>query len=430
MNTIRTISALALWLTFIAVHLVLGLLNLRGPGLPLGDVTIVYAGWAEQAYASGVIVGVDLPWVYPLLAQVPILASVAFGLEHIGATWLVMVMLVNLLALGFLTRWGRSRSGVFAGWWWALFVLLLGPVALARIDAITVALAIMGVRLLRTHPQTAGIVLACATWVKVWPAALLLATLIAVRDRGKIGVAAAATSATVVAFALLAGAGWNVFSFIAQQTSRGIQIEAPIAGIWLWQIVAGAPNTFIFYDNAIVTFQVAGVGVDAAAAVLTPALVVVVGVVAVLGVRAVRAGVAASSILPMLSLALVSTLIVVNKVGSPQFISWLAVPIVLGLMTRGVRQAPSFRIPAVLSLIIAALTQIIYPYLYDLLLVAHPAMIILLSVRNVLLIVLLGWAVTGLARLTVQRTVGVSVPTRSAAEFFSAPVSPTTKESA
>jgi hypothetical protein len=164
--------------------------------------------------------------------------------------------------------------------------------------------------------------------------------------------------------------------------------------------------------------------------VLTPALVVVVGVVAVLGVRAVRAGVAASSILPMLSLALVSTLIVVNKVGSPQFISWLAVPIVLGLMTRGVRQALSFRIPAVLSLIIAALTQIIYPYLYDLLLVAHPAMIILLSVRNVLLIVLLGWAVTGLARLTVQRTVGVSVPTRSAAEFFSAPVSPTTKESA
>lgn len=392
-------SPLSLWLTFIAVHLVLGLLNLSAPGLPLGDVTIVYARWAEQAYASGVVVGVDMPWVYPLLALVPILASVTFGLEHIAAAWLVMVMLVNVLALGFLTRWGRSRRGVVAGWWWAAFLLVLGPIALARIDAVTVALAIIGVRLLRTNPQTAGIVLACATWVKVWPAALVLAALIAVRSRWKVAVAAAATSATIVVFALLAGAEANVFSFITEQTGRGIQIESPLAGFWLWKIVAGVPETFIYYDSDILTFQITGAGVAVAASAMTPLLALVVVAIALLGTRAVRAGASAVSVLPMLSLALVAALIVVNKVGSPQFISWLAVPIVLGLLTRGVQGAPRFKVPAVLGLLIAALTHGVYPYLYHLLLAANPVMIALLSLRNLLLVVLLVWAIVGLAKL-------------------------------
>jgi hypothetical protein len=429
-TTTRAVSALALWLTFVTVHLVLGLLNLWAPGLPLGDVTIVYAGWAEQAYASGVVVGVDMPWVYPLLALVPILASVTFGLEHIAAAWLSIVMGVNVLALGFLTRWGQSRSGVIAGWWWAAFLLALGPIALARIDAITVALAIIGVRLLWAHPQTAGIVLACATWVKVWPAALVLAALIAVRDRGKIAIAAAVTSATVVVFALLAGAEWNVFSFITQQTGRGIQIESPVAGIWLWQIVAGVPDTFIYYDNTILTFQIAGAGVDVGAAVVTPLLALVVVVIALLGVRAARAGIAASSVLPMLSLALVSALIVVNKVGSPQFISWLTVPVILGLLSHSAQAASSFRVPAVLTLVIATLTHAVYPYLYHLLLASNPVMITLVSVRNLLLIVLLGWAIVGLARLAPGSTARTSISVRRSTESSSPSVSPTTKESA
>ncbi|GAA1216201.1 glycosyltransferase 87 family protein [Rhodoglobus aureus] len=417
MTTSRTVSALALWLTFVAVHLVLGLLNLFAPGLPLGDVTIVYARWAEQAYSSGVVVGVDMPWVYPLLAIVPILASVTFGLEHIAAAWLSIVMVVNILALGFLTRWGRSRSGVAAGWWWVTFLLALGPIALARIDAITVAVAIIGVTLLRSHPQVAGVVLACATWIKVWPAAFVLAALILVRDRWKIAVAAAATTATIVVFALLAGAGWNVFSFITQQTGRGIQIESPIAGFWLWQIIAGVPDTFIYYDNTILTFQIAGAGVELAAAVVTPLLALVVALIALLGLRAVRAGAASLNVLPMLTLALVSALIVVNKVGSPQFISWLAVPIVLGLLTRTVHGSPSFRVPAVLTLVIAVLTHTVYPYLYHLLLSSNPPIITMLSVRNLLLIVLLGWAIVGLAKL-------------ASAALSSPPVIPQAKESA
>jgi len=425
----RVASAPALLLTFIAVHLFLALLNLSAPGLPLGDVTIVYARWAEQAYASGVVVGVDMPWVYPLLAIVPILASVTFGLGHIAGAWLSLVMVLNILALGFLTRWGRSRSGVAAGWWWTAFLLVLGPIALARIDAITVAGAIIGITLLRSHPQTAGIVLACATWVKVWPAALVLAAIIAVRGRWKVAAAAAATSATVVVFALLAGAGWNVFSFITEQTGRGIQIESPIAGIWLWQIIAGVPDTSIYYDNTILTFQITGAGVEFAAAVVTPLLALSVAGIALLGVRAVRAGADPSSVVPMLSLALVSALIVVNKVGSPQFISWLAVPIVLGLLTSGRDGAPSFRVPAALTLVIAALTHTVYPYLYYLLLASHPAMVTVLSIRNIALIVLLVWAVVCLVRLASRAATRPSLAVNNPKPDTSSSDSPRAKES-
>jgi hypothetical protein len=125
----------------------------------------------------------------------------------------------------------------------------------------------------------------------------------------------------------------------------------------------------------------------------------VVAVVLVLGVRAVRGGAPAARVLPSLALALVVALIAVNKVGSPQFISWIAVPIVLGLVTEGV----GFRVPAVLALIIAGLTQVIYPYLYFALVELQPAMLVTLTARNILEFVLLGWAVLALIRVPRSR---------------------------
>ena len=82
-------------------------------------------------------------------------------------------------------------------------------------------------------------------------------------------------------------------------------------------------------------------------------------------------------------------MIAFNKVGSPQFIGWLAAPVIFGLLVR----PATWRLPAVLVAVLAALTQLIYPYLYDWLLVAHPSMVLLLTLRNLLEFVLLGWAV-------------------------------------
>ena len=103
-------------------------------------------------------------------------------------------------------------------------------------------------------------------------------------------------------------------------------------------------------------------------------------------------------------LALVVTLIAFNKVGSPQFMSWLAAPTILGLVMRGA----AWRTPAILVAVLAALTQVVYPYFYDWLLVAHPVMVGVLTLRNLLEFVLLGWALREIRMLRETSTLAVS----------------------
>ncbi len=77
-----------------------------------------------------------------------------------------------------------------------------------------------------------------------------------------------------------------------------------------------------------------GPGSTAVAALMNPLLGLAVIVIAVLGIVAVQRGAAVTELLAPLSLALVTAFIVFNKVGSPQYMTWLAVPIILGLATR------------------------------------------------------------------------------------------------
>jgi hypothetical protein len=388
-----------LWCAFIVVHLSLGLVNLFGPGLPMGDVTLVYKMWTDQVAVHNYFVGIDGPWVYPILALIPMLIAASFGPSLYASTWLSLVMILNGIALGALTGWGRTARNVSVGWWWVGFMALLGPIALGRIDSITVPLGIIGMLLVAHRPGTAGALLAVATWIKVWPAALLAALLIAARARREIVAAAVLVSITVVAVAVILGGGINVFSFISQQTGRGLQIESPVSTIWLWLAAGGLAHAFVYYDQAILTFQVAGDGTTVASAVMNPLLACVSLAILTLGVFAIRRGVRQIDLLPTLSLALVVSLIAFNKVGSPQFVMWLAVPVVIGLVVDRTHGSALFRVPATLVTITAVLTQLIYPYFYNELLSLNPVMLITLTTRNFLLFVLLGWAVEKLIRL-------------------------------
>jgi hypothetical protein len=391
-----TTSQLTVWGAFVVVQLALSLLNLYATGLPLGDVTIVYKFWMDQAIAGGVWVGIDTVWVYPILALLPMIASTLFGPDNFGITWLALVMLLNAVALGFIMGWGRTRGSLIPAWWWVGFLALLGPIALGRIDAITVPFALVGVVALARHPGIATLLFTIATWIKVWPAALIAAALIAFHYRLKVLAAVVIGSAAVMLGALLCGAGPHVLSFITQQTGRGLQIESPVSTIWMWMAAAGF--AYVDYDTAILTFQVYGPGAEIAAALMTPLLILAILSVAGLGFVATRRGVVASELFGPLALALTVALIAFNKVGSPQFVSWLAVPIVAGLLGNASGLGPRFRTPATITLVIATLTHTLYPYLYSLLLWVHPIMLIVLTARNVLYFVLLGWALSTILR--------------------------------
>lgn len=397
-------SPIALWSSFILAHLWLGLVNLYGPGLPLGDVTMVYKFWSDQVFFGGFWVGIDSAWVYPILAIFPMLAAEAFGPSLYASTWLSMILMFDAVAFFALTGRQRESRNATAAWWWIAFLVLLGPISLGRIDSVTVPLAMVGVLFIATRPLVASVILTVAAWVKVWPAAILMAMVISLTKRWRILSAAMGVSALIVASALTLGSGANVFSFIGQQTGRGLQVESPVSTIWLWQAFAGVSGTNLYYDTHILTWQVTGNGTGLTSTLMTPIMALAVIAVVLMALLALRRGAEAAPLVATLSLALVAALIAFNKVGSPQFIAWLAVPIVLGLTTRYGENRWWFAAPAFMGLVAAALTQLIYPYLYGLLLGLNPFMLVIISARNILVFVVFGWAILTLWRLNAGAT--------------------------
>ena len=389
------LRGLALWSGFLAVHAILATVNLSDPTLSLPDVIVVYRNWVESGTVHGDWLAVDLPWVYPALALLPMLASLALGVGMQAVVWLTLVAALNAVALWLLLRSGSGRSAYPAAWWWLVFLLLLGPIAVTRIDAITVPLALIAVLLLDRRPALAGLLLAAGAWMKIWPAALFLAALVALRSRWRVLLGGAALSAAVIGAGLLLGSGWNVLSFLTMQGSRGLQIESVAAVPFLWDaMLAGRPA--LYYDQEMLTFQLLAPESGSVGAALTPLLGLAVLAALALGATALRRQADRTELFWALSLVLVLVMLVFNKVGSPQLVTWLAVPLVFGLARRSLR---SLAVPAGLSLLIAGLTQLVYPYLYDRLLALDPLALGLLTARNALYLVLLGWAVAGLVRL-------------------------------
>ncbi|WP_231880224.1 hypothetical protein [Microbacterium sp. H83] len=407
MSRAATLRTAILWGAFLSVHVLTAVVGWVYPSQPMGDVVLVYEPWATSALAGGAVVGVTEPWVYPQVALLPMLAAKAMSLPLIGAlgasgayliAWAVLVTVLDAVAFGVLVARTPSSPRRLAAWFWTAAILLLGPIALYRIDAVTVPLAVIGGLWLTRRPAAAAALLTIGAWIKIWPGALVLAAVVAARHRMRMLVTAAAVTAGIIGTLLLLGAGTELFGFLTEQTGRGLQIEAVAATPFLWMAVMGAAR--IEYSTEILTFQIAAPGADAVGAALTPVMVVVVATIAVLGVSRSMRGASASRLFPPLALSLVVALIVVNKVGSPQFQTWLIAPALLWMVWDRTRAAA----PAVLVLTLCALTCLVYPLNYDALLRADALAVVVLTARNALLIVLLVVGIRALVRVPVLRT--------------------------
>lgn len=388
---------LALGAGFLAVHAWLIVANLTLPGLPMGDIEFVYPYWAGLGLNGFGWVGIDTSWVYPYPALLPMLAVLPFGPDGDGIAWLVLMSALNAVALVVVAGVHRGGLRALAGWWWLVFLVALGPISLGRIDTVTVALSLIAVGILGDHPRWAGALIAAAAWVKVWPGALLLAALVALRARWQVLRGFLTVSIPVIAFGLVLGAGRAMVSPLSEQSGRGLQVESVVSTPWMWAAALDSGAVSIRYGAEILTWQVWGPGSEATALLVTPVLAVVVAAIIALGVIAARRGASEARLLPVLVLALVAALIVVNKVGSPQFATWIAVPVVLGLILRA-HGGISFTVPAALALVIAALTQVMYPVQYGAVLSAEVWMLVVLTARNLTYLMLLVWAVSALGR--------------------------------
>ena len=383
-----------MWIAFGLISLWLGWQGYVAEAVPYGDVSFVYEFWAGQAAGGAGIVGIDSQWVYPAVALVPILLPLFAGPGLYPIGWIVLVTLLNAGAFAYLlySAQGTQRNTLqrTAAWWWLVFMLLLGPIAVARLDSIVTPLAIVGLLMAVQRPAIAGALLAIATWIKVWPAALIAAVLVAVHKRKTVLISVLVTSAVVIAIAVILGGAANIFSFLGQQTTRGLQIEAPLATPFLWLAAFHEQGYAVYYDTVILTFQVMGEGTGVAADLSS--LLLGLGFIGTLmwGLWLHRRGSDPSHVLPAVALSLTVVLIVFNKVGSPQYIGWLAAPIIAGLVLEQRR----FFAPAVIALVLGALTQAFYPYLYNGLLNVQPLELSILTLRNIGELVLLAVSAT------------------------------------
>ncbi|MDR7234344.1 hypothetical protein J2X49_001504 [Agrococcus sp. BE272] len=383
------------------MHALLAILSIPSVSDAYGDVLYVYPSWVERG-EQGEWLGVDVPWVYPLLAWAPILVADVLGPDALPLVWMLMVTAIDAVALRMLLDVPRGRT---MAWTWLGLQLALGPVALGRIDTVAVAVCIIGLAVLRGgRPGIAAAAFTVAAWMKVWPGVLYLAMLIARRERMRVLAAGALVSAGVLGVALLLGSE-HPLSFLTQQEDRGLQIEAIAATPYMW--AATVDEALVFFDRQIWTFQVGGDGVRTVSALATPVLVAVVVLLCAVGAIAVRRSHGREAIV-WLAVAMVAALIVTNKVGSPQFVLWLVVPALL-LAEAGARR--HWRGVGAIALV-AVLTQVQFPWTYDWLVVAHPAAVLLLTVRNLVHVGILVGAVWMLLRAARRGPFAVSAEER------------------
>ena len=391
---IRTSSLVAV--SFV-VHLwALTTSKLFPDAISLGDLSL-YDYWAYQVENGTGVYGLVTEWVYPALAFVPIWIAGALNIGSYEVSWLAVVFVLNTAAILFLVRParnGRLFSGTNASWAFLSALLFLGPVAVSRIDSVSAALAIFGlVAINRNSTGIAAALFTIAGWIKIWPVALFAAMIAVFKKRVQAIIVATIICASIIGIGQIAG-GTKVFGFVLQQQERGIQIESVMATPWMWLAKFGSAN--IFFDDSILTNQVSGPLVQELAAVSNYLLFIALAITAFLAIWAVRAGRNRTQVFALAALTGVLDLIVFNKVGSPQFMIWLAVPLV-ALVYFGINKS---KVALAMGAAILLLTQLVYPVFYIELLGLETMPLGLLTVRNLLLVALLIWANSQLLKKT------------------------------
>jgi hypothetical protein len=408
----------AIWWTFAALHaavfVALGPLMLRGGAE--GDLPL-YRSWATGALSEGRWPVMDFAWVYPAGALLPVVLPNVLGESLYQVVWLVLVTAANAASLWLLTDRGRRTVDAPAAWWWLLVLFLLSPVAFLRLEAFSAPAVVAALLLLGTRPRVAGALLAAATWVKVWPAAVVAAVVVASRGRAPVVRACLGVTLVVVGAVALGGGLSTVDSFVTTQSDRALQLEAPLATPWLWMAMLGVRGASVYENVGLATREVMGPGdtwaVHGSTQAMGVVLVLLAGLLAVAVAGRARAGQAhgrpvrgdratggparGAAHEPRLvllgALTLTITLIVFNKVGSPQYVLWIAPVVAVGLWADPV----AFRTPARIVAWAAGLTTLVFPVLYLALIDLQPVAVLVLGARNALLVALFAWCVLRLA---------------------------------
>ena len=355
-------------------------------GDPYGDVRYTYSSWVVTSLQNGYIFGINEPWVYPYIANIPVfLAHWIWPLDYMTG-WFILCVNVNMLLIAYLLGWGKQMNQAKAAWFFIGAVFLCGPVALGRLEVFSLALTVLAaISFVKRRESTSMQFFSFATWIKVSPVAGIFTGFIVSDKKIRFVLHMALGTVILVLIGLLLGGNQNMFSFIGLQSGRGIQVESTVAIIWLVQMLFGFGGADVYYDNAILTFQVSGIGVAEIASIMTLIQFGALAITMYLGWRAKRNGVDTNTLFAWMFLTATMDLLVFNKVGSPQYHLWVIGAVMFGLILGTKKWKPVVWI----TLITSAISWLLFPIFYGSLLNGAPLGVALTILKNLCFIALL-----------------------------------------
>lgn len=319
-----------------------------GSSALFSDVQL-YDHWAANlTYSYFVLLDQDTRWQYPPLAAVVFLLGYLIAEKTFGFVFLALLADLSIFVM--LAKRAKRESNALPALIWVMAPLVMGPIILGRFDVFPTLLAVFAL-LHISSPKRFGVAVAIGALLKVWPILLLLAT-----PRGRFMQVATWFAATFGIGILLLGLWWNgnLFSFISNQSSRGLQIES--VGALPFQIWQAGPG------SVAVAVQFGAIEVIAARTGMVSLVLTLIGVLLIGVIAYWRASGRLANAEPAdIALTVVLISIITSRVLSPQYMVW-----VLGLLAvAALRPQHNFRRILILISISAALGQSIYPYWYE-----------------------------------------------------------------
>jgi hypothetical protein len=332
----------------------------------------------------------------------------SFG-SRVGYLVAFIVLMLALDAVFCYTLWrSTARRHESAIDFWLIFPPLIGPLSYLRFDMLPAVLAGGALLAARRKPWVTGALTGLGAAIKLWPALLIGAFMSYKSDRRPAGLAFVFVGFGLALISLIFG-GWSrLISPLRWQSDRGLQIES----IWATPLMvarAVMPDQWIIAMSPYQAYEVFGPGASAWVTISNIATLLGLAMIILLTVRAFRHNGSTPVAIGFVVLATVAIMIITNKTLSPQYLLWLGGPMATLLLFRR-RATPDEedaikRIAAQL-LVLALLTQLVYPVLYPGYLGRHGHAMIIIStvvttIRNVALVIFtvevcrLAWRILG-----------------------------------
>ncbi|GIH64962.1 glycosyltransferase 87 family protein [Microbispora siamensis] len=315
------------------------------------DVTL-YRHWSDVLMEGEFPAG-DEKWQYPPFAALPLLAPRLLPLDYHVAFYLLAV-LCDLVILLLLWRFSTSRrgGGRTGPWAWTVGAALLGPVLVSRYDLMVTLVAVLALTT-SANPAVRGSLIGVGLLVKVWPVALLAG----LRRWRELLTASGLTLVVAVAGCGVAALVLpHALDFLAAQEERGLQIESLAATPFALARALGWWDGYTTYQHGAMEAVGGGVGV---ATLLSLAATPVA--LALVGLWWLRAAPSPRSYYDA-ALTTVLFLVATSRVLSPQYLVWVIGIAAVILSVRRDRPGPTQRPAALLVMVAALLTGIMYPW--------------------------------------------------------------------